>query len=141
LDKGGEPELKIDFNTQQVLLNKPSNLISKFLIADGDSFKEVKPEQEPIFLGGRGNIFYFLLGLQYPLEARRKGMDGTVMISATITKEGKIVDEKVESGRFEVLNNEALRVFQKMADDWLPGKVDGNTVDMRILMPVRFKLN
>jgi periplasmic protein TonB len=141
LDRNGEPELRIDFDNQKVLINKPFTFVDKFMIEKGDSLKDVKLEEEPIFLGGRGNILYYLLGLQYPVQARREGIQGTVLVSATITKEGKIIDEKVESGPSPVLNNEALRVIQLMPNEWLPGKVNGDEVDIRIFIPVKFKLN
>ena len=141
LDEAGQPEMKIDFDHKKVLFSAPFNFISKVMVADGDSFKEVIPEEKPIFFGGRGNILYYLLGLQYPVEARRKGIEGTVVISATITTDGRIVDEKIEAGAARVLNDEALRVIQKMPDEWFPGKINGENVDMRIFIPVKFKLS
>lgn len=141
LDRDSQPELRIDFDTNKVLFRKPTNFIGACMIADGDVFVEVEPEQEPVFLGGTGNILFYILGLQYPLEARRNGIQGTVIISATITKDGKIIDERVESGPALVLNKEALRAIRLMPDEWLPGKINGNDVDMRILIPVKFKLS
>jgi len=51
-----------------------------------------------------------------------------------------MIDEKVEQGPGYGTNEEALRVIQMIEDDWIPAKVNGEAVEIRILIPVTFKL-
>jgi periplasmic protein TonB len=137
----GKIEQRIDFTSNKVTNLKPGYLSEGYWIKDGDTYKEVMPDEPPIFIGGNSWFYYYLWTLlRYPADARRNGIEGKVYISATITKEGKMIDEKVEKGPGYGLNEEALRVFQQIPDDWIPAKVNGETVDIRIMIPVTFKL-
>ncbi len=77
--------------------------------------------------------------LTYPDEAWQKGLEGVVNVSFTITKDGHLMDVKVESGLDPLLNLEALRVVDLMTD-WKPAKKDGETVHARVSVPVVFSL-
>jgi periplasmic protein TonB len=68
------------------------------------------------------------------------GTEGKVLISATITQDGKIIDEEILDGPGNGLREEALRVIQMIPDEWIPGKVNGKTADIRVVIPVTFKL-
>lgn len=99
------------------------------------------PDEEPVLIGGSEFLnYHFMTLMRYPAEARRYGVDGTVWISATITKDGKMIDEKVEEGPDRGLREEALRVMQLIPDEWFPGNANGKPVDVRVSLPVKFKL-
>lgn len=137
----GRLEQKFDFTHHVVTNLKPADLPYKYWIKEGETYKEIKPDQAPVFIGGkRWFYYYFSTLLRYPANARRMGIEGKVFISATITKEGEMINEKVEEGPGYGLNEEALRVFQMIPKDWIPAKVNGENVDIKILIPVSFKL-
>jgi len=71
---------------------------------------------------------------------RRNGIQGKIYISATITKEGQMIPEKVEEEPGYGRNEEAVTVFQQIPDDWIPAKLNGETVEISIVIPVTFKL-
>ena len=99
------------------------------------------PDEKPVLIGGIDFLMSHLVNsLRYPANARRRGVQGTVWISATITANGRMIDEKVEEGPGHGLNEEALRVIQMLPDDWLPGRTNGQPVDVRIAIPIKFKL-
>ena len=61
-------------------------------------------------------------------------------ISVIITTEGQMVEEKVAQGLGYGLEEESLRVIKTIEGEWVPGKVKGNPVNTRLLIPVRFGL-
>jgi protein TonB len=137
----GQVEQTIDFTNNKVTNLKPGDLSEKYWVKDGTTYKEIRPDVPPAFIGGKSWFYYYAWTLmRYPADARRQGVEGTVFISATITKDGKIIDEKVEVGPGYGMNEEALRVLQQVPDDFIPAKVDGEPVDIRVLIPVTFKL-
>lgn len=137
----GQVEQKIDFTNNKVTNIKPADLSEGYWIKDGDIYKEIKPDEPPVFIGGKSWFYYYSWTLlRYPADGRRNGIQGKVYISATITKDGRMIDEKVEEGPGYGLNEEALRVFQQIPDEWIPAKINGETVDIRIVIPVTFKL-
>jgi len=139
-DRSGQLEQKIDFSTNKVISSKPMTWIKDYFIKDGDTYKEVTPEETPVFLGGQSGLTYYIWDIKYPADARRRGTEGKVLISATITQDGKIIDEEILDGPGNGLREEALRVIQMIPDEWISGKVNGKTVDIKIVIPVTFKL-
>ena len=119
----------------------PADLSEGYWIKEGDNYKAIELEEPPIFIGGKSWFYYYSWTLLiYPAEARRRGIQGKVLISATITKDGKMIDEKIEDGPGYGTNEEALRVIQLIPDDWIPAKVNGEVVEIRVLIPFKFKL-
>jgi periplasmic protein TonB len=139
-DRSGQLEQKIDFSANKIISTKPMTLIKDYFIKDGELFKEVIPEEAPLFQGGQSGVIYYIWNLRYPADARRMGTEGKVLISATITQDGKIIDEEILNGPGNGLREEALRVIEMIPDEWFPGKVNGKTVDIKIVIPVAFKL-
>lgn len=132
---------KIDFTNNIVTNVQPGDLGTKYLIKDGDTFREIKPDEVPVFHGGVSWFSYYLWTLlRYPAEARRYDIQGQVFLSVTITKDGRMIDEKVEEGPGYGTNEEALRVIKLIPDDWIPAKMNGEAVEIRVVIPVTFKM-
>jgi periplasmic protein TonB len=139
-DRSGQLEQKIDFRSNRIITTKPMTLITDYFVKDGNLFKEVTPDEVPILQGGQSAIIYYIWNLRYPADARRMGTEGKVLISATITEDGKMIDEEILDGPGNGLQEEALRVIQMIPDEWMPGKINGKISDIKIVIPVTFKL-
>jgi TonB family protein len=138
----GELIQTIDFSNNKI---SPNNINistdSKFWVKKDDSFSEVKPDQAPAFIGGYSALFRFIgTTLRYPADARRFGIQGKVFISVIITKDGRIIDETIEKGIGYGADEEALRVMQQIPDEWIPGMVNGEPTDIKIIIPITFRL-
>jgi len=77
--------------------------------------------------------------VKYPQECLDEGIQGKVLVSFTVTAKGKVKDVRVEQGVDPQLDAEAVRVIS-VSPDWTPGKVNGHPVDVRLTVPVEFKL-
>jgi TonB family protein len=139
-DRSGQLEQKIDFNAEKIIFTKPMTFIKDYFVKVGDSVNEITPEEPPIFQGGQSAIIYYIWNLRYPADARRMGTEGKVLILATITDDGKIIDEEILDGPGNGLQEEALRVIKMIPDEWIPGKIDGKITEIKIVIPVTFKL-
>jgi len=139
-DENGKLVQTIDFATNTITPKIVSDN-SKYWKKDGDTFTEIRPDQAPAFIGGY-SAFYRLIAmtLRYPADARRFNIQGDIIISIVITKDGKMVDETIENKLGYGLEEEALRLIQQIPDEWVPGTVNGECVDIKILIPIRFKL-
>ena len=106
---------------------------------DGDA-NTVIVEKAPEFRGGLAKLFEYLRKkLNYPKEARNKGIEGKVMVSFIIDKTGKIIDVSIIRGVHYLLDEEALRVVSNMPN-WKPGTQRGKPVKVRYTLPINFKL-
>lgn len=82
---------------------------------------------------------YMAKSLRYPKEAKESEVQGTVYITYTITKEGDIVNIEILRGVNPYLDYEAYRVVSEMGK-WKPGTLDGEPIETKFNMPIRFIL-
>jgi len=81
--------------------------------------------------------------IQYPYFAREKGIEGTVVVSFVVEKDGTITQPKIVKDIGEGCGVEALRVVNLMSEyqiRWAPGKNKKEAVRVAFTLPVRFKL-
>lgn len=99
-------------------------------------------EEMPTFPGGSGAFeMYLQNNIRYPDSARFAGKEGTVYVSFDVLKDGKIDSVKLVRGvpGAPELGTEAVRVISGMPD-WIPGKMNGKAVRIRITIPISFRL-
>lgn len=107
-------------------------------VVEGQIFTVV--EEQPSFPGGVSALFKYLAAeVKYPVIAQENGIQGRVVTSFVVDKEGNIKQVKVERGVDPALDAEALRVVKAMPK-WIPGKQKGEVVAVRYILPVQFKL-
>lgn len=98
-------------------------------------------EEDASFEGGLANFFKFVSkNLDYPRQAKRMGIEGKVIMSFIVNKDGSIVDVKVLRGIGGGCDEEAIRVLQE-SPKWKPGKQRGRAVRQKMTLPIIFKLN
>lgn len=98
-------------------------------------------EKMPEFPGGvNGLKEYLKSNVKYPAKAHKAGIQGRVIVSFVVTKDGSISDAKVVRNVHPLLDNEALRVISAMPK-WTPGTQRGKAVNVRFTVPVAFRLN
>jgi protein TonB len=83
---------------------------------------------------------YLADNLKYPTQARRMGVEGTVIVVFVINTDGSIQDVEVLRGIGGGCDEEAVKVV-KNAPKWEPGKQRGRPVRTRMRLPIRFKLS
>ncbi len=78
--------------------------------------------------------------LNYPSQARRMGIEGKVFVRFIVDRTGKMTDIEVVRGIGAGCDEEVLRVLNA-APAWQPGKQRGVPVNVRMMIPVTFRLN
>ena len=81
--------------------------------------------------------------IKYPPIARENGVEGTVVVTFVVEKNGKVTDVRVVRDIGAKCGEEALRVVNLMNQKgivWTPGKQRGRPVRVQFNLPVRFKL-
>ena len=98
-------------------------------------------EEMPAFPGPPYALYEFLArSIQYPKEARDKNIQGRVIVTFVVEKDGSISDARVVKSVDPLLDTEALRVVNSM-HSWTPGKQNGEPVRVKYTVPVSFKLD
>ena len=97
-------------------------------------------EQMPSFPGGDKALMDFLSNnVKYPVVAQENGVQGRVVISFVVEKDGSITDVRVVRSVDPSLDKEAARVVKSMPR-WIPGKQNGAAVRVKYNVPVSFRL-
>ena len=76
--------------------------------------------------------------IRYPAAAQRNGIQGRVMVSFVVEKNGSVSDVRVLKSVDPLLDNEAIRVVKAMPK-WSPGKLNGQAVRVKYTLPISFK--
>lgn len=97
-------------------------------------------EQMPSFPGGPSALMKYLSeNIKYPVVAQENGVQGRVVVSFVVERDGSITDVKVVRSVDPSLDREATRVVKSMPK-WIPGKQNGSAVRVKYNVPVSFKL-
>lgn len=98
-------------------------------------------ESMPEYPGGDEARLKFLAdNIQYPKEAKERGISGTVYVTFVIDTKGLLTDAKIMRGIGGGCDEEVLRILALMPP-WKPGTQEGKPVRVQFTMPVRFTLD
>ncbi|MBR3067817.1 MAG: energy transducer TonB [Prevotella sp.] len=97
-------------------------------------------EQMPQFPGGDGALMQYLSShIKYPVVAEENGIQGRVVCTFVVERNGSITDVRVVKSVDPSLDKEAVRVIKSMPN-WIPGKQNGSAVRVKYTVPVTFRL-
>ena len=97
-------------------------------------------EEMPHFPGGAAALQAFLSSnTKYPVVAQENGVQGRVIVSFVVERDGSITDVRVVRSVDPSLDREASRVVRSMPR-WSPGKQNGSAVRVKYTVPVVFRL-
>lgn len=115
-----------------------ANEIQRMTSTDDDVYEVV--EKMPAFPGGIAELMKYLSSnIKYPVEAHKAGIQGRVVVSFVVNKDGTVKDAKIVRSVDKSIDAEALRVISAMPK-WQPGYQDGKAVSVRYTVPVTFRL-
>ncbi len=97
-------------------------------------------EQMPQFPGGDAALMQYLSShIKYPVVAEENGIQGRVVCTFVVERNGSITDVRVVKSVDPSLDKEAVRVIKGMPN-WIPGKQNGSAVRVKYTVPVTFRL-
>jgi protein TonB len=97
-------------------------------------------EQLPQFPGGAEALRSFIKAtLHYPADALRRKVQGTVMLSFTIEKDGSIRSVIISKSVDPIIDFEAVRILESMPR-WTPARMHGKSVATMMVMPISFSI-
>ena len=97
-----------------------------------------RPDRAPVYPGGEQALgMFFLEHLNYPEAARAKGINGKVLVTATVNVDGSISNPVVAQSLSPECDAEALRVVPQLTG-WQPAMRRSRPVPVLIQLPVPF---
>lgn len=94
----------------------------------------------PQYPGGDYERLNFLSShINYPSNARKQGISGTVYVTFIVNEKGKVIRPEILKGVQPALDEEAIRVISEFPN-WTPASINGKNVCFRFNMPIKFTL-
>ena len=91
-------------------------------------------------MGGMETFYeYIQKNLKYPEQARKLGIEGKVFVEIIVGPDGKLTHVKAVKGIGGGCDEEAVRVISN-SSKWQPGLQDGKAVNVKMILPITFKL-
>lgn len=98
-------------------------------------------EQMPSFPGGNQALMdYLSVNVKYPKECADSSIQGRVVCSFVVEKDGSLSEFKIMRSVHPLLDAEALRVVKQMPK-WIPGKQNGTEASVKYTIPISFRIN
>lgn len=139
----GELTLKYNYTQNELVFYKPNDKVKNkmFKIVNSNNNSDTALSRPPIFLGGDHFVLSEIAkNIRYPSAARENGKSGKVCIMFTVDKFGKTSNYHVETPLGFGMDEEAIRVLKLIPDNWLPGLLNEQPVDVEVSYPIYFKL-
>ena len=124
----------VDIDYQLVFVEEPTKEKAEDVFDIVEEFPKFNNAGQEEFLR------YVSSKLNYPSQARRMGIEGKVFVRFIVDRTGKMTDIEVVRGIGAGCDEEVLRVLNA-APAWQPGKQRGVPVNVRMMIPVTFRLN
>ena len=134
------PETPLDQEDSTTTAQAP-----KTMVVNTDTMKENMLlgdiiEAQPSFPGGQTQMLEFISKeVKYPQAAKKDSIEGRVVVSFIVEKDGSINKAKVEKPVHPLLDEEALRVINAMPK-WIPGMLNGKAIRVKYNVPITFKM-
>lgn len=97
-------------------------------------------EQMPQFPGGEGELLKWIGShIKYPTMAMENNVQGRVVVRFVVTRDGTVGEVQVLRSKDPDLDREAVRVVKSLPK-FIPGKMNGQAVNVWYTLPVNFKL-
>ncbi len=129
-----------------------TNPKNKTLVSNGDPIYQTV-DQMPFFPGCELSgdaiedkacsdmkmLTYVYDNINYPEEARKKGVEGTVVVRFVVDKTGKVISPEIRKSIGSGCDETVLEIIRQMPT-WTPGKKNGKAANVYFNLPVRFML-
>lgn len=92
-------------------------------------------DRVPEIRGGMGALYF---RINYPEEARKKGIQGRLLLEFTVNTEGRAQSIEVAESLHPLCDSAAVEGIRSV--EFVPAKHNGTVVPVRMKLPVRFQL-
>ena len=143
-DDNGMLQQKYDFTRHELLYFAvpPEARLHKHKVIQGTDTVLTELSRPPLFIGGDVLLReQFSTHFDYPKEAAKNGIEGTVLVSFIIDETGKAENYRIVKGIGYGCDEEAVFSLKKANNNWIPALLDNKPVSVEYIMPVKYRLN
>ena len=145
IENAADVRTSLDVSTMEAkcreLVQKLFRLASVSESMKNDDIPFISVEQMPLFQGGDLNAFrrWVNANVAYPESAKKDNIQGRVTALFVIRKDGSLTDIEILDSPDKLLSDAVIDVLGR-SPKWEPGMQNGLAVDVRLTMPIEFRL-
>ena len=142
-DFDGQITSKYNYSKNELVFYKSYDKIKdkKYKIINGSNSSDTTLSRPPIFLCGNDFVMSEIVkNMRYPLAAFENRKSGKVNVIFTVDKLGKASNFHVETPLGFGMDEEAIRVLKLLPDNWLPGLLEDQPIDVEMVYQISFRL-
>lgn len=136
-------------NSQQVMSKPVASEEAVFTVVEEmprfPGCETMKGDQAEIKKCSGEKLFqYIFANLKYPEEAKKNGVQGTVIAKFVVKKDGEIGDVIILRDPGSGLGDATKQVLKSMntlSEKWIAGRQRGNAVNVYFTLPIKFDLS
>ncbi len=105
--------------------------------------EEIEDKEERNSCAQMELLKYIYVNIKYPAIARENGVEGTVVVSFVVEKNGSVSNIQLARDIGGGCGEESIRIVKQMQTQriiWTPGKMYGEAVRVQFNLPIKFKL-
>jgi len=127
-------------DTLEIALDTEVTALSEIaILEDAEEVNDKIKNQPKPGIGRKAYRKYLEESLKYPKSAIENGIEGKVILNVSFNEFGIIKNIEVRKGLGYGCDEEAVRLIQE-GPQWEPGKIEGQPVDMELIVRIKFNL-
>lgn len=132
-------EISLEETSTEINMHKKVEKIETSKNDSVDNIFYVYDENASFPGGDQACMKWLASNVVYPEYCRDKGIEGRVIVSFVVDKDGSFDDIHTIQSPHKLLSAEAIRAVSSMPR-WIPAKLNGKTVRSRFNLPIMFSL-
>ncbi|GAA4375090.1 hypothetical protein GCM10023186_07370 [Hymenobacter koreensis] len=138
-DEAGNKELAVQYDSSRIVFQRPDT--ARYELRSGDTWKLGRPSRAPRLLGSHAKEMRLITGnIRYPGAALREQVQGDVLISYVVTKEGRATNFTVEKSLSEACDQAVWNGLKERLSTWVPAVYQGRPTDARFYLRATFRI-
>lgn len=134
-DSKGTPKMLYNYEEDSIVSQHQWEALSK---EERVEVPIIKPL--PTFIGDQNAFVKFLASqLRYPREAKRRGVQGRVLVSFWVDKTGQVGEIEIQSSPSDILSDEVIRLIE-LSPKWEPANMNGENIGAWLSFAITFQL-
>ncbi|WP_143434936.1 energy transducer TonB [Hymenobacter roseosalivarius] len=132
-------ELTFDYDSSRISFTREDT--TRYWVRADEQWQLKRLARAPRPIGSMDKRMLDLIStLRYPVSALARKLQGTVVVSYTVTPTGQTADFTIESSMSPECDREVFQRLQALPDNWIPAIYRGRPTTSRFYLSVRFEM-
>lgn len=131
---------RYDHSTKKLLYYRPIEEVTYNAQLTPGNWVRRLVDQPPLYIGGDAALAAYTSKVTYPQAAQDQNIQGKVLVGIVIDTLGRASGHHIVQRLGGGCDEEALRISQKIPDQWVPARIGSKAIPVEYELPFTFRL-